>query len=176
MPEQTVTRPLIVDRRPAEADWTRHDGDTAPAEGPALVRLDVWRDAGRRTDLAPWLPSDTELTPELAAELQQAPLVGIDFPKFTDGRGYSIARLLRERYGYRGQIRALGDVLVDQLFYLSRCGVDAFSLREDQNVEDALNALTTFSRGYQPGTDDPEPLFRRRLRELAGRTREPALA
>ncbi|QFU01641.1 hypothetical protein FIU83_08325 [Halomonas sp. THAF5a] len=176
MPEQIATRPLIVDGRSVEADWPRHDGDTAPAEGPALVRLDVWRDAGRRPDLAPWLPSDTELTAELADELAQAPLIGVDFPKFTDGRGYSIARLLRERYGYAGQIRAVGDVLIDQLFYLSRCGVNAFSLREDQLVPDALNALSTFSRGYQPGTDDPQPLFRHRLRELAGRLREPALA
>ncbi|MEQ6917455.1 DUF934 domain-containing protein [Halomonas aquatica] len=176
MPDQIVTRPLIVDRRLVEADWNRHDEETVPSEGPALVRLDVWQAAERRADLAPWLPSDTELTPELAAELMGAPVIGIDFPKFTDGRGYSIARLLRERHGYRGQVRALGDVLIDQLFYLSRCGFNAFSLREDQVVEDALNALTTFSRGYQPGTDDPEPLFRRRLRELTGRAREPALA
>ncbi|MDX1467401.1 MAG: DUF934 domain-containing protein, partial [Halomonas sp.] len=117
MPEQIATRPLIVDGRPVEADWPRHDGDSAPAEGPALVRLDVWQAAGRRADLAPWLPSDTELTPELAEELKQAPLIGVDFPKFTDGRGYSIARLLRERHGYPGQIRAVGDVLIDQLFY-----------------------------------------------------------
>lgn len=176
MPEQTATRPLIVDGRPVEADWPRHDGESAPAAGPALVHLEVWRAAGRRADLAPWLPSDTELTAALADELKQAPLVGVDFPKFTDGRGYSIARLLRERFGYTGQIRAVGDVLVDQLFYLSRCGVNAFSLREDQLVPDALNALTTFSRGYQPGTDDPQPLFRHRLRAMARRVAEPALA
>ncbi|MBB3182584.1 uncharacterized protein (DUF934 family) [Halomonas fontilapidosi] len=176
MPEQTVTRPLIVDRHLVEDSWVRHDDETAPAQGPALVPLAVWQAAGRRDDLAPWLSSDTELTPALAAELQEAPLVAIDFPKFTDGRGYSIARLLRERHGYRGQIRAVGDVLIDQLFYMSRCGVNAFSLREDQVVEDALRALYTFSRGYQPGTDDPEPLFRRRMRELAQRRRQPAMA
>lgn len=176
MPEQTVTRPLIVKRRLVEDHWVRHDEETVPAQGPALVPLAVWQAAGRRDDLAPWLPSDTELTPALADELKAALLVGIDFPKFTDGRGYSIARLLRERHGYRGQIRALGDVLIDQLFYMSRCGFDAFSLREDQVVEDALRALDTFSRGYQPGTDDPEPLFRRRLRELGQRHAQPALA
>ena len=118
-------------------------------------------------DVAPLLASDTELTPELATQLLGAPLIAIDFPKFTDGRGYSLARLLRERYGYQGQIRAVGDVLIDQLYYMSRCGFDAFWLREDQIVEDALNALDTFSLSYQPGTDTPEPLFRRRMRESA---------
>ncbi len=88
-------------------------------------------------DVAPLLSSDTELTPELAGQLLDAPLIAIDFPKFTDGRGYSIARLLRERYGYAGQIRAVGDVLIDQLFYMSRCGFNAFLLRKDQIVEDA---------------------------------------
>lgn len=176
MPEQTVSRPLLIERRVVEDPWVRHDEEPAPAQGPALVPLTVWQAAGRRDDLAPWLPSDTELTAVLADELMTAPLVGIDFPTFTDGRGYSIARLLRERYGYRGQIRALGDVLIDQLFYMSRCGFDAFSLREDQVVEDALRALETFSRSYQPGTDDPEPLFRRRQRELARRRMQPAMA
>ncbi len=59
----------------------------------------------------------------------------------------------------------MGDVLIDQLFYMSRCGFDAFSLREDQIVEDALHALDSFSLSYQPGTDTTEPLFRRRMRE-----------
>jgi len=176
MPEQTLARPLIVARRLAPDAWPRHDGDDAPAGGPALVRLDVWQAAAARDDLAPWLPSDTDLTPAMAESLMAAPLIGIDFPAFTDGRGYSLARLLRERYGYGGQIRALGDVLIDQLFFMSRCGIDAFSLRDDQVVEDALHALTTFSRSYQPGTDDPEPLFRRRLRERAASRQAPALA
>lgn len=132
-----------------------------------IAPLDDWQASAKGADIAPWLASDVELTAELAAELASAPLIAIDFPVFTDGRGYSTARLLRERYGYQGEIRAVGDVLIDQLFYLSRCGFDAFSLREDQIVEDALRALKTFSRSYQPGVDSTEPLFRRRLREAS---------
>ncbi|ATJ82802.1 DUF934 domain-containing protein [Halomonas beimenensis] len=166
MPEPTSQRPLIADRRVVTDAWALCEAAEQRPEGrPAIIPLADWQASSKGEDLAPWLPSDTEMTAELARELEAAPLVAIDFPKFTDGRGYSIARLLRERHGYRGQIRAVGDVLIDQLFYMSRCGFDAFLLREDQLVEDALQALDTFSRSYQPGTDDPEPLFRRRLRE-----------
>jgi uncharacterized protein (DUF934 family) len=163
MPEQHRT--LIADRRVQDDDWVLlEEGVERPVNTRAIVPLAVWQEA-RGEDIAPLLTSDTELTPELAEELLDAPLIAIDFPKFTDGRGYSIARLLRERYGYGGQVRAVGDVLIDQLFYMSRCGFDAFSLREDQVVEDALHALDSFSLSYQPGTDTTEPLFRRRMRE-----------
>ncbi|MBB3189107.1 DUF934 domain-containing protein [Halomonas cerina] len=167
MPEQTSHRPLIAERRVVVDDaWVLcEDAEQRPESQPAIIPLEAWQVSAKGEALAPWLPSDTEMTAELAEELRDAPLVAIDFPKFTDGRGYSIARLLRERYGYTGQIRAVGDVLIDQLFYMSRCGFDAFLLREDQVVEDALKALDTFSLSYQPGTDDPEPLFRRRLRK-----------
>ncbi|MED5501501.1 DUF934 domain-containing protein [Salinicola salarius] len=163
MPEQHRT--LIADRRVQDDDWVLlEEGAERPAGTRVIVPLAAWREA-RGEDVAPLLTSDTELTPELAEELLDASLIAIDFPKFTDGRGYSIARLLRERYGYGGQVRAVGDVLIDQLFYMSRCGFDAFSLREDQIVEDALHALDSFSLSYQPGTDTTEPLFRRRMRE-----------
>ena len=116
---------------------------------------------------APWLASDTVLDSVLYESLAAQPAIAIDFPAFTDGRGYTLARQLRERYGYRGEIRAVGDVLIDQLFYMHRCGFDAFLLREDQVVEDALNAQHTFSLSYQISIDTPEPLFLRRLREAA---------
>ncbi|MDV6319234.1 DUF934 domain-containing protein [Chromohalobacter sp. HP20-39] len=165
MPEQSRT--LIADRRVLENNWVLlEEGAPRPENARIIVALPEWQ-AAPGDDVAPLLASDTELTPELAEQLLDAPLIAIDFPKFTDGRGYSIARQLRERYGYCGQIRAVGDVLIDQLYYMSRCGFDAFLLREDQVVEDALNALDTFSLSYQPGTDTPEPLFRRRMRESA---------
>ncbi|KXS39301.1 MAG: hypothetical protein AWU55_727 [Halomonadaceae bacterium T82-2] len=176
MPESQTDRPLILDRRIATDAWTLCESlADRPAGRPAIVPLEEWLAADERAELAPWLPSDTEVTPALAESLRSAPLVAIDFPKFTDGRGYSIARLLRERFGYLGEIRAVGDVLIDQLFYMSRCGFNAFSLRPDQVVEDALAALNTFSLSYQPGTDTSEPLFRRRLRDRA-RHAEAALA
>ncbi|MFM9268745.1 DUF934 domain-containing protein [Halomonas elongata] len=171
MPEQQRT--LIADRRVQDDDWVLlEEGAERPDEARVIVPLAEWLDAPGE-NAAPLLASDTELTPELARQLLEAPLIAIDFPKFTDGRGYSMARLLRERYGYTGQIRAVGDVLIDQLFYMSRCGFNAFLLREDQIVEDALNALDTFSLSYQPGTDTEEPLFRRRMREAR---REQAVA
>lgn len=86
----------------------------------------------------------------------------IDFPKFADGRGYSAARLLREKYGYKGELRSTGDVLIDQLFFMKRCGFDTFALREDQVLEDAIAAFSTFTNPYQNDVQDQRPLFRRR--------------
>lgn len=157
---------LIKLGQPEQDTWSLcRDAEILPDARPAIVPLALWQQHGDKADLAPWLSSDTELDPELARELHRAPLVAIDFPSFTDGRGYSLARLLRERYGYEGEIRAIGDVLVDQLFYMTRCGFDALALREDQHLDDALRALGAFSVSYQPGVDVREALFERRLRE-----------
>jgi len=87
----------------------------------------------------------------------------IDFPKFADGRGYSAARLLREKYGYTGELRAVGDVLIDQVFFMKRCGFDSYALRDDQIVDDAIAAFSTFTSPYQNDANDQRPLFRRRL-------------
>jgi len=97
-----------------------------------------------------------------ADRLAREERIEVNFPKFTDGRGYSIARLLRERYGYRGELRAVGDVQRDQLYYLSRVGFDAFLLREGEDAQDALAALRDFSEAYQASVERPQPLFRRR--------------
>jgi len=97
-----------------------------------------------------------------ADRLRSAARVEVNFPSFTDGRGYSIARLLRERHGYLGELRAVGDVQRDQLFYLARCGFDAFLLRDGLDAQEALSALHDFSEAYQASVERPEPLFRRR--------------
>ena len=97
-----------------------------------------------------------------AERLAGAGRVEVNFPKFTDGRGYSIARLLRERHGFRGELRAVGDIHRDQLFYLSRVGFDAFLLREGEDADEALAALRDFSEAYQASVERPLPLFRRR--------------
>lgn len=166
MPNEKPDTTLIKLGKPEQDTWClSRDEETLPDERPAIVPLSLWQQHSDQADLAPWLPSATELSPELANELQNAPLVAIDFPSFTDGRGYSLARLLRERYAYTGEIRAIGDVLVDQLFYMTRCGFDALALREDQHLDDALRALGAFSVSYQPGVDVKEALFERRLRE-----------
>ncbi|MCA8865264.1 MULTISPECIES: DUF934 domain-containing protein [unclassified Halomonas] len=148
----------------AENAWcVSYDEDTLPEQRPAFVPLSLWQSNQEDAELAPLLMSDTELKPELAAELSKALAIAIDFPAFTDGRGYTIARLLRERYGYSGEVRAVGDVLVDQLDYMRRCGFSAMALRDDQHPEDALRALSFISVRYQPDVEERQALFERRL-------------
>lgn len=100
-------------------------------------------------------------SPDAITRRDELPLIAIDFPKFSDGRGYSSARLLRDRLGYRGELRAVGDVLRDQLFYMLRCGIDSFALKAGKDIEGALEAFREFSVTYQAAADDPRPLFRR---------------
>ena len=85
----------------------------------------------------------------LDKNLQQLDLICIDFPTAVDGRGYSQARLLRQRYGYEKELRAVGDVMVDQLFLMARCGINAFSLRPGEDVIQASRFLQPFSFTYQ---------------------------
>ncbi|HMW17329.1 MAG TPA: DUF934 domain-containing protein [Accumulibacter sp.] len=139
--------------------------------GPTLLPLAVWlarRDEllSAGTSLGVWLAAN-EGPEKLAADVHRFAVIGVDFPKFTDGRSYSTARLLRERYAYRGEIRAIGDVLQDQLFYMRRCGIDAYALRADKDPDKALASLRVFSDSYQAAVDQPQPLFRRRLAKEA---------
>ena len=129
--------------------------------GRLLVPLAVWRArwqelAERQKEhgwaLGLWLAGDEG--PELIAdELGDFSVIAIAFSRFSDGRGYSTARLLRSRYGYSGELRAIGDVLRDQLFYLRRVGFDAFAVRTDKSIEQALAGLTDFSAVYQGAND-----------------------
>lgn len=103
----------------------------------------------------------------LVPHLSSLPLIAIDFPVFGDGRGYSIASLLRRRHGYDGDLRAIGDVLIDQLFFLRRVGFSSFVVRADQDRARAVRALGTFSEVYQGAVDQPLPAFRRHVRPAA---------
>jgi uncharacterized protein (DUF934 family) len=98
----------------------------------------------------------------VAGELAGATRVEVNFPKFGDGRGFSIGRLLRERHGYRGELRAVGQLTRDHLFFLESCGFNAFELREGEDAAEALAALDDFSESYQATPARPVPLFRRR--------------
>ena len=98
----------------------------------------------------------------LAGRLPALKIVAVNFPKYGDGRGYSLGRLLRERYGYRGELRAIGAVARDHLQQLARCGFDAFQLREGEDPQEALRGLDDFSEAYQSSAAQPAPLFRRR--------------
>jgi len=98
----------------------------------------------------------------LAGSLERLKAIAVRFPAFGDGRGYSIARLLRERYGYRGELRAIGEVARDHLYFMAQCGFDAFELRAGEDPKEALAAFNDFSDSYQATVALPLPLFRRR--------------
>ena len=112
-------------------------------------------------------PPDLVLEPTddpaiVAGAVGLAGVIAVNFPKFSDGRGYSIGRLLRERYGYKGELRAIGEVARDHLHAMEQCGFNAFQLREGEDPQEALAAFGDFSDSYQATAARPEPLFRRR--------------
>lgn len=163
---------LIKDGAIVEDSWTllaKPEGEAASVEVPAgqvIVPLSVWlaqkAHLQTRQDIGVWLDSD-ETASQLGDDARALPLVAVNFPVFMDGRSFSTARLLRERYGFTGELRAVGNFIRDQLCYLRRCGVNAFAFtREDMNLEDALKSLGDFSEYYQASVDQPLPLFRRR--------------
>ena len=106
------------------------------------------------------LANDVEVT-EIAADLPRLALVALQFPKWTDGRAYSQARVIRSRYRYRGELRATGEVLVDMLPLLHRTGFDAVQLRPDQSLESSQRALRFFAAHYQGDARDTSTLFAR---------------
>lgn len=143
-------------------------GDEQSLDAYAIISLSRWQQQrdellaqAKQGQLGILLNSD-ETADQLAQDAELFALICVNFPKFSDGRGYSTARLLRQHYSYKGELQACGDVLIDQLFYMRRCGFSRFALRDDQELEDALTAFSTFSVAYQSDVNDPRPLFRRR--------------
>ena len=135
-------------------------------DGAIVVPLALWKAQrgvllGRGTPVGVWLEPDDE-PGELAGDLHAIPLIAVQFPRFTDGRGYSTASLLRRRYGFTGELRAFGDVGRDQLFYLKRVGFDSFALAPHRDPDAALASLDDFTLNHQGSIDDPLPLFRKR--------------
>jgi uncharacterized protein (DUF934 family) len=138
-----------------------------------LLPLQIWLahcdQLASNSNIGLWLDSDEEplsigaLDPALTvSRCKSISLIAINFPVFSDGRGYSYARQLRDRFGYQGELRAIGDVLQDQLFFYQRCGFNSFSIRQDCNAETALGSLNDFSVVYQATNDNAMPAYRRR--------------
>ncbi|MGH8619532.1 MAG: DUF934 domain-containing protein [Burkholderiales bacterium] len=158
---------VIRDHRAAADNWRLLEaGEAVPPGEAVIVPLATWqsqRDAlkARTGRLGVWLEGEADPT-AIAGDLSHFALIAIHFPKFTDGRGYSAARLLRERHGYAGELRAIGDVLRDELPELARCGFDSFALRAGENVEAALKSFEDLPEIYAASTHQPLPLFRRR--------------
>jgi uncharacterized protein (DUF934 family) len=128
---------------------------------PTLLPLAAYQHEAPSTTLGVWLaPGDDVFA--LKERISLLPLIAIDFPKAADGRGYSLASLLRTRLHYRGELRAIGEVLVDQIYMLRRVGYSAFALRGDQSVDAARSALSRYSDFYQGAADGTLPAFQRR--------------
>ncbi|MGV6807830.1 MAG: DUF934 domain-containing protein [bacterium] len=136
----------ILDQVVTANEWTTLPADFSgplPA-GKVLIPLAYWLSRPPELkitgDIGIWLDSDAELE---------------------DGRGFSLGRLVRERYGFHGELRAIGNPIRDQIFFLHRCGFNGFDLRDGSDLKEALAAFNEFESPYQSGVDKKEPLFRR---------------
>jgi uncharacterized protein (DUF934 family) len=133
------------------------EGGSIPAGGGVIVHLTDWLAARERllnrgTSLGVRLKSD-ESPEQIVDDLGRLDVVALEFPVFRDGRAYSNARILRERYGYKGEIRAVGEVLMEQLLFMLRTGFDAFEIESDDPLRDFRTAMEDFSVWYQPSAD-----------------------
>ena len=165
---------LIKHRAVAVDSWTTLDiaeGETpetvALPAGDVIFPLAVW--LARKAEIISChkriglLLQPDERVEDVAADLEYFVVIAVAFPKFVDGRGYSTASLLRQRYQYQGELRAVGDVLHDQLFFMQRVGFDSYALKDDKNALYAIEAgFSPFSDAYQTSTTEPQPYFRRR--------------
>lgn len=160
---------VIKDKAILEDGWKLvrelNDSDEIP-EGNVILPFAFWkanRDAilNDKSEYAVWIDGSVE-TEELVEDLKHFSIIGLDFPAFKDGRSYTHARLLRDRYAYQGDLRAIGDVLRDQLFFMQRCGINSYEIREDKDIEEALKGLEDFSVRYQAAADDAVPIYKLR--------------
>lgn len=150
------------------------DDAPVPADASVIVSLERWhaeRDTlGARNRPVGVRLEAGEMVDEIAADLDRLALVALAFPTFRDGRAYSKARILRDRYGFRGQLRAVGNVLRDQFMFMARCGFDAVEVADQEQAEAWQAELARFSVVYQPATDDrtsAAEIRRHRLRSAA---------
>jgi uncharacterized protein (DUF934 family) len=160
---------VIKDNVVIEDSWIRLEkedlGEELP-EGDVIVPFDYWQThrsklLEREGRIGVCISGDDE-TEDLAKDISRFELVAIDFPAFRDGRGYSHARILRDHCGYGGDIRAVGDVLRDQLFFMQRCGISSFHLRKEKDIDDAIKGLSDFSVKYQTAADGALPVYKQR--------------
>lgn len=168
--------PLLRDGALRDDLWQRLADDAPlPVEGAVIVGAGRFG-ADRMMLLARAAPlgvllNNTDPVEPLVPDLHRLALIALDFPKFSDGRAYSQARLLRERYGFAGELRATGQVLPDQLHHMRRCGFDAFELARGEPLQAWRRAVHSFSAVYQPTGDGRVPVsaLRRRLTGAAVR-------
>ena len=139
-------------------NWRFVGEDAAiPVDEPVTVSLKRWQAEaetlrGRNAPIGVRLKND-ETALVLGDDVHRLSLIEVEFPKFTDGRAFSQARILRDKLGYKGELRAIGTILRDQYLYMTRCGIDSVELPEDKPIDGYLAALKEFSAWYQPASD-----------------------
>ena len=148
---------LIKDGAVVDDVWITAADDVELPDVPVIVTLNRWqverdRLIGRNAPLGIRLESG-QSPAEIAGDLDRFSVVALEFPVFTDGRAFTSARILRERYGYSGEIRAVGDVLRDQILFMVRCGFDAFEMGSDGGAEDWHAAVAEIDVFYQAAAD-----------------------
>ncbi len=152
---------IIKDKAIIEDTWVHYSGEGDLPGGKIIVSLEVWQGtdfSGRTVGLQ--LEPDQH-PKDIRNDLDKLELIAINFPTFNDGRGYSYAKILRDRFGYTKEIRAVGDVMRDQIFYMQRCGFNAYEVKVGRDINVALEAFEDFSVKYQVSTDEDLPLYRR---------------
>lgn len=164
--------PIIKDGIISDDLWRLlAEDDPAPNKGsdrnePIIVPLERWQKSradfiGHNGPLGIRLSSD-QAPGQIAGDLGRFDLVALEFPVMADGRAFSYARLLRDRYGYQGELRAVGRVARDQVFFMQRCGFDSYEVDEKDDKDGIISALTSFSVAYQPASDNLTPAYKAR--------------
>ncbi|NKB38166.1 MAG: DUF934 domain-containing protein [Gammaproteobacteria bacterium] len=161
---------VIKDNKVIDDNWQIVEGSAIESGLPAgdvILPFSVWQ--SNREAILSW--NDRKLgllingehdIDDLAGDLDHFNIIAIEFPAFKDGRGYSQARILRDHYDYSGDLRAVGDVLRDQLYFMQRCGISSFLIKEEKDIEDAIRGFSDFSVKYQTAADGAEPLYKQR--------------
>ncbi len=148
---------IIKDKQIIEDSWRHIADDEEISNGDITVSLERWNKektalVNHQGKIGIRIAPADDVT-EIADDLNSISLVAVELPAFTDGRAFSHARLLRSRYGYQGEIRAVGSYMADQAFYLQRVGVNAFELENAEELSAALSTLNDFSVKYQASTN-----------------------
>lgn len=158
---------VLKDNRLIDDSWTllTEDSESLPS-GDILLSYSQWQIFSDQLDshdgsVGVIIEGNADIE-DIIEPLLKLPLIAINFPKFADGRAFSSARLIRERYEYTGEIRAVGGFIRDQLYYLSRCGFNAFKFGDSVDLTESAKSLQDFSEAYQVSVDQESPLFRRR--------------
>lgn len=174
-PAEIKRGPLLIGGKRADDPWTLLDDEAPLPEGGDVVvslsRFNEERDQllARNAGRLGISVASSDAVEDIGEYVSRFGVIFIEFPTFRDGRGYSSARLLRERFGYKGELRAVGDVLEDQIFFMLRCGFDAFEISATNPEDVFARAAKTFTVAYQPAADASVPAYVLRAQKRAGK-------